>query len=231
MHEPRKKLLSWLWPSLILSLLGLMALSVDLPVARWCLAGNVPSALKDVLQISEAFGHGIGVVLILITVAVLDPARRWAIPRLIMASLGAGLIANIGKLAIVRIRPHHGELPGDVWASFHEWMPMGFAHSYEEGFPSSHTAVGVGLAIGLASLYPRGRWWFAILATLVALQRVEVGAHYLSDACFGAAVGTAVGTLTMQLRSLGYLGNKLERWLASKKGANAAYHSPQSAAS
>ena len=230
MQDPNKTHLTWLWPT-VTFVLGFVALAIDLPVARWCLAGNVPAGLKEVLQISETFGHGIGIVLILITIAVLDPARRWALPRLVMASLGAGLIANIGKLAVARIRPHHGVLPESVWATFHEWMPMVSGPSYEQSVPSSHTASAVGLAIGLGWLYPRGRWWFAILALLVALQRVEVGAHFLSDALWGSSVGFAVGTVTVQLRSLGYLGNKLERWLKSKKGANAAYHSPQSAAS
>ncbi|MCE9527851.1 MAG: phosphatase PAP2 family protein, partial [Planctomycetales bacterium] len=47
--------------------------------------------------------------------------------------------------------------------------------------------------MGLAYLYPRGRWLFAILAALVGLQRMHSLNHYLSDVLAGAAIGTLVG--------------------------------------
>lgn len=194
---------------------GFVSLSVDVPVARLCLAKSVPEPINEILQLAEVFGHGVGVVAILLTVAILDPAKRWALPRLVLGSLGAGLMANVGKLLVARLRPHHADLVVDVRHTFLGWLPMGSGHSYEQGCPSSHTAAAVGLAIGLAWLYPRGRLWFAILATLVALQRVEAGAHFVSDALWGAAVGIAVGAAAVMLPSLGYLGNKLERWLQS----------------
>ena len=197
--------------ALALVALGFASLSIDLPVARWFEAGQAKVADK-LLQLSEVFGHGLGAVAILLTVAVLDPARRWALPRLVLASLGAGLVANGGKLLVARLRPHHAELARGAGETFLGWLPLGGGRSYEQGCPSAHTATAVGLAIGLAWLYPRGRWWFATLAGLVALQRVEAGAHFLSDAVWGSALGVAIGAAAVQLPSLGYLGNKLEAW-------------------
>ena len=44
----------------------------------------------------------------------------------------------------------------------------------------------------LTHLFPRGRWLFGITAALVALQRIEVCEHFISDVCVGATVGWLV---------------------------------------
>ena len=215
------------WCVLALAALGFMALAIDMPVSRWCLADHLPSGTKKLLKLSEAFGHGFGVSVILLAVALLDSGRRWVLPRLAMASLGAGLVANVCKLFVGRLRPHHADLLQGIDATFLGWWPADAGHSYQQGCPSSHVATAVGLAVGLSWLYPKGRWLFGTLAALVALQRIEAGAHFVSDTFWGAAVGVAVSGIAIRLRSLGYLGNKLERWLAAPRGR---LHSPQSAA-
>ena len=67
-----------------------------------------------------------------------------------------------------------------------------------QSFPSAHTATAVGLAIGLSWMYPRGRWLFAVFAALVACQRMQSCAHYLSDTLFGATVGFLVATVCIE---------------------------------
>jgi undecaprenyl-diphosphatase len=58
--------------------------------------------------------------------------------------------------------------------------------------PSGHasTAFAAALAVGLA--HPRLRWPLLALAALVALSRVWLGVHYLTDVIAGAALGAAV---------------------------------------
>jgi membrane-associated phospholipid phosphatase len=204
----------WLAIALGISALGVLAMPIDLPVANWCLGNHCPAAIKKLLALAEVFGHGFGVVAILLSVAVLDPVRRWTIPRLVICSLGAGLLANVGKLILGRVRPHHFDFTGGVRATFLKWFPWGTGESLQQGFPSSHTATAVGLAIALAWIYPRGRWLFAMFAVLVALQRIESGAHFVSDTLWGAAVGIAVGGWFASDCSLGWLGNRLERRLS-----------------
>ncbi len=226
MADSHSTLRAYIWASLTLVALGFVSLAVDLPIARWCLADRVPKGIGKVLALSEVFGHGFGVAVILLAVVVLDPVRRWALPRLMLAACGAGLAANVVKLAVARLRPHHADLLGGVHGTFLGWLPMGAGHSYEQGCPSAHTATAVGLAVGLTWLYPRGGWLFAALVALVALQRIETGAHFVSDALWGGAIGFAVGALAVQLPSLGYLGNKLEAWgRASGSSARIARHS------
>jgi membrane-associated phospholipid phosphatase len=76
-----------------------------------------------------------------------------------------------------------------LWSEF--FASRDFRSSFQS-CPSAHSAVAAGLAMTLALRYPSGRWWFAILAALAMLQRVDVGAHFPSDTLFGAALGSAI---------------------------------------
>jgi undecaprenyl-diphosphatase len=56
-------------------------------------------------------------------------------------------------------------------------------------FPSSHTAVAVGIAAALFSAHPPSGAAALIMAALIAFGRVAVGMHYPSDVIGGAVVG------------------------------------------
>ena len=68
--------------------------------------------------------------------------------------------------------------------------------------PSAHTAVAFGLAMALASFYPKAARWFWTLAVLVAFNRVHGCAHYLSDVFWGAAIGITTAYLCLESRRL-----------------------------
>ena len=55
------------------------------------------------------------------------------------------------------------------------------------------------LALALGWLYPKGKWLFLLLALLVACQRIECGAHYLSDVLCGAAVSCLTVSCCLRL--------------------------------
>jgi membrane-associated phospholipid phosphatase len=188
----------WLYsaPILFLLLSGL-ALAIDFPLAQWCHAGNCPGWIQKTLDLTEVFGHGLGVVLAALFVFQLDPCRRWAIPRLLVLPLGAGLLADGIKISLVRIRPLAFDFQGNVWNTFGDWFPSNYLGSDYQSFPSGHTATVVALAITLAWLYPRGRWLFAALAIMVGSQRVIGAAHYLSDVLFSAAIGSSVAIIRL----------------------------------
>ena len=180
----------WLLPPLVFLALAWVSLSADLPLARWAAGRDYPRAVRELMSISEAFGHGVGVTLIVITIFVLDPARRRRLPRLIAAVLSSGLGANLVKLLIARDRPSAADLAQtDAIGTFAGWLPLAHNGSLHQSFPSAHTATAVGLAIMLSALYPRGRWLFAVLAVSVGAQRILGSAHFLSDVMAGAAVG------------------------------------------
>ena len=172
-----------------LVLAAVAALPIDCPLARWFAEGNCPGFLRDLLDTCEPFGRGWAAVLVVLVIHQLDPARRWALPRVLACPLLSGLAADGIKMLIERARPRSFECGGDVWTTFGSWFPLGSAGSAGQSFPSGHAAVAVGLAMALIWLYPRGRRLFIALAVLVACQRVASEAHYLSDVLCGGAVG------------------------------------------
>jgi len=201
------------------------ALWVDVSLGRWCLDTFAPpagsaaqganrwwaSSLIRLLRFAEPFGHALGVIVILLAIFQLDPGRRWGIPRVVTAALGAGLAVDVLKLLVVRTRPHSFSFEGPVWSTFGGWFPLGSAGSTGQSLASGHTATAVGLALALVWLYPRGRWLFPALATLVACQRVQSGAHWLSDVLVAAAVGCLVSVICLYV---GPIPRAFDRWEA-----------------
>ena len=195
-----------------LALVALAALMLDVPLERWILAGGLPKWLTKICSLSEVFAHGWGVVLIAVLIFTLDPARRRLLARVLTASFGAGLCANVLKMLLARQRPHHFDFVGGVFDTFGPLLPLGHGGSGQQGFPSSHAATAAGLAVALAWMYPRGRRLFGLLAVLACLQRLSAGAHFPSDVLLGAAIGVAWGA---QCVGSGRLARHFDRWEAA----------------
>ena len=192
-------------------LLGCLAVSgvtvIDLPVARAAQKREYPRIISEVLDNAEPFGHGIGVVFVVITITVLDaPRRRWAPVYLAGSALAGGLGANVAKLIIARTRPRSlSDIDTATLAdTFQGWFRLGAGGSGMQSFPSAHTATAMAFAVALSTVYPQGRWWFYTLAGLVGLHRIEVSAHYPSDVCAGALIGWLAGQISIDIaRRLG----------------------------
>jgi membrane-associated phospholipid phosphatase len=200
----------------LLTLAGFAALPLDVAVGRGLTAEQLPGELWRLIAFSEAFAHGLGVVVLLAIVAVLDPNRRRALPRVAAMSLGAGLIANVLKMMLARTRPHGLQSDIGVWETFAGWFPLLDAGRIGQSFPSAHAATAAGLAVALGWLYPRGRYVFAILAGMSALQRIAVQAHYVSDTFWGAALGCAVAGILLSATPMTRPLDRLERHSARR---------------
>ena len=185
------------------------ALMIDVPVARCQLESLPLGDFRKMLDICEAFAHGFGVLMILTTAAVLDPLNRPRLPRVAACAFGAGLVAQLVKHLFPRMRPNVFDASGDVLSTFLPWGAEAREQAAELGrraiqsFPSGHTATAVGLAFGLAWLYPRGRWLFAVFAVLAAAQRVGSSAHFVSDTLAAAAMASVVAGLCLSQRGSG----------------------------
>jgi membrane-associated phospholipid phosphatase len=187
--------------AIALAVLGVAALSIDLPLSRVCRHGALPGDVVRLLNFSEVFAHGAGVAMLLLTAWVLDPCRRRRLLPVAAGAYGAGMLANAAKLLVARARPHEFGDGGAVLDTFRAWLPIlpgrlseRWSHGVQ-GFPSAHAATAFGLALGLSALYPRGRWLFLALACLASFQRISAGAHFLSDVLAGAALGCLVAAL------------------------------------
>ncbi|MFJ1973790.1 phosphatase PAP2 family protein [Streptomyces sp. NPDC087903] len=62
-------------------------------------------------------------------------------------------------------------------------------------FPSGHTAAAVAFTAAVAPIWPAAGAVCAVPAAMVALERVQSGAHYPSDVAAGAAIGQAAAVL------------------------------------
>ena len=202
-----------------------VALAIDLPVTRLVDQYSLPGDLRKLVALAEVFAHGIGVACILLTVYVLDWRHRRRVLRIASCAFGAGMLANLGKFSIARYRPRVLDdevLWGSVWDTFCGWFPIltgtpsQVQHSSDiQSFPSGHTAVAVGLAIGLSRCYPHGRWLFVLFAVLAAMQRLESSAHFPSDTFAGAALACLCCGVCFDPRLLG-------KWFDRFEMANAA---------
>ncbi len=96
----------------------------------------------------------------------------------------SGITVLLLKALIGRNRPRLRESEG--FLAFH---PLSLDNSHHS-FPSGHATSLAALAIGLCLLFPRWRIAIAVLAALIALSRVSVGAHYPADVIAGLALGT-----------------------------------------
>jgi membrane-associated phospholipid phosphatase len=186
---------------------AIVAMSVDVPLAVWVRDSRVPSDLKRLIRLAEVFGFGGTVGLIILTATVLDRLNWRATVRLVASAFGAGLVADGVKLLVARQRPSHAPLDGaTALDTFSTWLPAlhrealsgAYGHAWQS-FPSAHSATAAGLAVGLALLYPRGRWLFAVFAAVACWQRIDAQAHYLSDCLAGAAIGCAIAALAAML--------------------------------
>lgn len=199
----------------VLAVLGGAALAIDLPVATWCKAGNVPKDLLRLFNLSEVFAHSAGAACILLTALFLDrglrfpsfrwPAARWPsfqptaaqerLARMICTTAAGGLTVDVIKLLVDRIRPRAADLATQASAlgtfGTSALAAATGSHSDSNSFPSGHAAVATGLAAALAWRYPQGRRLFVAFAVSAALQRVATSAHYPSDICLGAALALA----------------------------------------
>jgi membrane-associated phospholipid phosphatase len=192
--------------AVVCAALAFAALAIDLPVAQYMRSHGLGGELARVVRLSEVFGWGGTVTIIILTVVVLD-GRGWRILLpLAIPSLGAGLIADGVKLLVGRWRPSAPGTFSSPCETFIGWLPLlretgatGSKYAMQS-FPSAHSATATGLAVALSLLYPRGRWMFALFALLAMLQRVEGKAHYCSDVLAGAAIGLFTAATVQCLR-------------------------------
>ena len=102
-----------------------------------------------------------------------------AAATIIIIVLAVMLIITLIKFIVRRKRPAR---PGEFVAFDYDVY----------SFPSGHAARLAALAVSAASFFPALSWMVVIVALGVAVARVVVGVHYISDIVVGLAVGAGV---------------------------------------
>ncbi len=101
------------------------------------------------------------------------------------ATAFSGMLGSLLKNSIGRARPAF-TLEGSIWTS----KPFEFVYNYAS-FPSGHATTGGAIALVLALLFPRWRWFFIIAGLAIAISRPALGVHFPSDVVAGFAFGAA----------------------------------------
>jgi len=138
-------------------------------------------ALDPVMQGATDIGKAETVLGLLLAIAVLDP-EGVVVGRVALVSLAAtNLVVEGLKYATGRVRPD------------------GTGKRSNASFPSSHAANAFALAVVLARRWRRvaiGCWVFA---AVVAISRVWLNRHFLSDITCGALIGAACSLAAARL--------------------------------
>ena len=120
-----------------------------------------------------------------------DVARYRAVLAAVIAVLVGTLIFKLVKRAVGRKRPC--AIQPHCWATL--LPPDQFS------FPSGHSITAFAVAISLGAFYPPALPVLMFCATSVAVSRVVLGMHFLSDVIAGSALGAALGyTAAFMLR-------------------------------
>lgn len=194
---------------------GAMALSIDVGVSRAMIKDDVLHGLHQTLEALEPFGHPVAILLILAAVFACHPAVRRQLPHVALTMFAGGMLANLFKIMVARIRPYHFDFSGGAIETFQGFLPGVTGGSRVQSCPSAHVATAVAAALALGTVYPKGRRVFAFIAGCVALHRIQTGAHYLSDTFWGAAVGY-LGWMLMYRTSFpgGWFDRNERKWFA-----------------
>lgn len=123
--------------------------------------------------------------------------RRSAAAGLAALALAQLLSNGVGKQLIDRPRPPK------------EWIPHDEVEDRPDSssFPSGHTAAAVAFTAAVAPAWPLAAAVCAVPAALLAVERVQSGAHYPTDVAAGALIGLGGAWLTRHTPRL------LRHWL------------------
>ena len=189
-----------------------------------------PGDLRRIIQFSELFAHGFGVLLVVIGIWQMAPRQRCYIPRLLACVGFPPVTAHLIKLFVWRRRPTsfldihmvpHWPKSGDAtWVSSGSDMMFNVEYA-TQSFPSAHAALVCSLAIVLSFIFPKGRFLFVLVAVIASMQRFVFYAHWPSDVAVGASLAFLIAGGLVQNWGIGGLCGKFEaRELAKLNAAN-----------
>lgn len=183
-----------------------VALLFDVKIAKF--ADGLPQIFRVIFERITRIGTS-GYVFALTVLACVGALilymRRRALPRaqaglvaarafyLFAVCAVSGLASQIIKLPIGRPRPFLIDTYGPF--GFH---PFAFNAKFAS-FPSGHTITAFAMAMAIGYLAPRLRLPLFIVAVLVAISRLVLGSHYLSDTMGGALIGVVSAVVLQRL--------------------------------
>jgi len=123
--------------------------------------------------------------------AVMALMDGWRGRRAAVAGLAAVSVAQLVSNGVCKQLADRPRPPKD-------WFPHDEVEDRPDSpsFPSGHTAAAVAFTTAIAPTWPLAGALCTVPAALVAIERVQSGAHYPSDVAAGAAIGLASAWFT-----------------------------------
>lgn len=188
-----------IWLALIaLALIALVvAFFLDSSVAAWINTHSSPE-LKRVMRIVSRAGdwpaHFIAGAIGL-AIAFVCKSKTWTriFLAMIIACALAGVTARVIKIATGRARP---SVKTEAI-----WNGPRLSSKYN-AFPSGHTASSTAFFVALFLARKKVGAPLLVIPTIIALSRMIVGAHYLSDVTFAAILGAVCALLVARFLSI-----------------------------
>jgi membrane-associated phospholipid phosphatase len=184
------------------------AFFLDHAAAAWIGAHSSPElkrAMQTVSRVGDWPAHVIAG-LLGIAIAFVAKSKMWM--RIFLAMLVAlalaGVTGRVVKLATGRARP-------SVKTEAH-WNGPRYSSKYH-AFPSGHTASSTAFFVALFLKGKKIGTPLLLIPVLIALSRMVVGAHYLSDVTFAAILGVICAVLAT-------------RWLSTRDSSQTNHFSP-----
>jgi membrane-associated phospholipid phosphatase len=216
---PTQGMRGFWWIALVFVGLSAATLPIDTVLADPHLLDGLPGDLTRVIGLSEVFSHGFGVFIVAIGIFLLARQKSKFIPRIVACAIWPAFGVLLVKSLIGRYRPIFyfdercmANFPASIAETWLGWLPrdqINVVYS-SSSFPSAHAATGWGLAIGLAWVFPKGRWLFFGVAALGSMQRVVSFAHWPSDVLCGAAIAFVMAGAMTQNWGFGYFLGRFE---------------------
>lgn len=178
----------------LITCLGLASLLIDSQLASFIrdfrgldiLIGFNELIINLLTGLSELI---IGLIVLFIPISFLwiKDKKKW-IKSLSLAVISAAILSILLQIIFGRMRPEGALIPiGEI-------LPIEMLGYYS--FPSGHTAI-------IASVLPviektltklnKLKWFWIFVILIVALKRIYLGVHFLSDVIFGALIGYLIG--------------------------------------
>lgn len=162
---------------------------VELP---FCLAMNHvrSDALRGLMAVVSRLGNGwFWIASACLLVAVESSVALPALRHLVLAALISTVLYKVLKKWTARPRP---------FASG-EGFQLTVDPLDEFSFPSGHTLHAVAFTLVIQVYCPALLWVVLPFTVLVAMSRIVLGLHYLTDVLAGAALGSAVALLVLEV--------------------------------
>ncbi len=170
-----------LWSIIILQIGLIFHFMFDTEVSVFRFINGLHTPWLDVIILPLTF-CGDGVILAILIIAI-GISKGWKeLIKTTLIVISAGLIVQAIKYFYPTPRP------AAILDNIHTIGPV----FQNKSFPSGHTAGAFGLATYLGQKFHRLKLEAWIVAALVGLSRIYVGAHFFGDVIFGAGIGYMV---------------------------------------